>query len=208
MTATKDELRDEYGSRICACQRPVSQHDSDWEWLRYLKRLNEETGDLQVYGLYMKRPRDAGLALIFAFIRGEIDAVDLVRKTKEQTSDDYVGILQAAGLIDRPPQPAYRELVDEVDLELLKAYTPLRGMDPESESTCEAVALAASTIWFRYVSQLHALVGLPSVGEVGSVVTLLSPIERTVLAGNDFVAYAMESEAERAKYQAVLKGKT
>lgn len=204
MSATAKELADEYRSRLCACGEDLTQQDCDRERLRYLERLYAETRDPTLLGVYMAKPREAGLTLIFRYIRGEITAAQLVSETKKQTSLEYIVALQAAGIIGELPRPKYDETVAELDLEMLKAYMPLAGADPALRSTCEAVAVAASTVWFRFVEQLHAMFGLPRVSELRNSVAKLSHLEDEVLDLDDFSAYAVTDPEDRSKLQAIL----
>ena len=204
MAATRRELAEEYRSRLCACSPTLTQEDTNRERLWYLERLYAETGDPTVFGAYMVKPREAGLALIFRFVRQEITAPQLVAETKKQTSLEYVVSLQAAGLAGELPRPKYDETVAELDLEMLKAYTPMSGLDPALTSTCEAIAVAASTIWFRFVEQLHAMLGLPRVSELRHSVPKLSHLEDQVLDLDDFSAYAVTDPGERSKLQVIL----
>lgn len=205
---TREELQREYEQRIRARQQPLCcQADADWELLRYQKRLYEETGCAEVFGPYMAVPRRAGLALIFSFVREEVGPKELVSEMQKEVGKAYLRILEAAGVFDEVSQLEYDAMAAEVHLELLKACLPLRGLDPLDKSTCAAVAVAASTIWFRYVEQFHVLAGLPPVSKLwndGGVVKL-SPLEDEILKKEIFDAYAMVDEQEREKYRAMLR---
>lgn len=207
MKVWPQELADEYLQRICACSQPVKQIDADWEWLSALKKLHEETGALDVFGLYMHRPRQNGLAAVYRFVRQERTPAEFLDEAHRVAGDDYLKILQSAGLVKEVPQPNTDQVRHEIELELLKGALPLVGADTSLAETCNAVTLVASTIWFRYIEALHSFVGLPPVSELRDAVIKLNATEEDILKADSFDRYAIENEEERSKLEALLKGK-
>lgn len=202
-------MMEEYRQRICALQCPTcSQVESDWEWLRYLKRRNEEVGDARVFGLYMRNPLLAGAKLLFQFVRGGLEPAEFIERSRIEAGVGYVEVLRAAGLVGDVPEPACTAMCDELHCEMLKAYLPHRGADLSEQSTCDALAVAGTTMWYRYVEQFHALFGLPAVCKLvedGGLAGLNS-LERRILETFSPDMYSMSDEAERAKYRELIDG--
>lgn len=195
------DLCAEYRERVRGC-RSQTETDGHYRWL--LLERHRRHGDPAVFALLMKGPREAGAAAMYRYIRGQISALELVEQTKVETGDAYVAALQAAGLCGDMPQPEYGVLAHECHLEILKAYSDLQGLDPEDAQTCDQVAWRGSTTWFRFAESLHALLGLPPISSLRDVPYLLSPIERTILEGGDFSAYAIRDREEREALEAEL----